>query len=104
MIRFLFRFIGLWLLAAGFIFVVYDGTKSIAGNALFLTKVQEVWSNVHQSSLAALKPMLEKYAAVLWDPGMTTLLDQPIALVLIVLGALLLLLGRKRKPLIGYGR
>ena len=104
MIRFLLRFIGLWLLAAGFIFVVYDGTKSIAGNALFLTKVQEVWSNVHQSSLAALKPMLEKYAVVLWDPGMTTLLDQPIALVLIVLGALLLLLGRKRKPLIGYGR
>ena len=104
MIRFLFRFIGLWLLAAGFIFVVYDGTKSIAGNALFLTKVQEVWSNVHQSSLVALKPMLEKYAAALWDPGMTTLLDQPIALVLIVLGALLLLLGRKRKPLIGYGR
>lgn len=104
MIRFLLRFVGLWLLAAGFIFVVYDGTKSIAGNALFLTKVQEVWSNVHQSSLAALKPTLEKYAAVLWDPGMTTLLDQPIALVLIVLGALLLLLGRKRKPLIGYGR
>jgi hypothetical protein len=104
MIRFLFRFLGLWLLAAGFIFVVYDGTKSIAGNALFLTKVQDVWSNVHQASLVALKPMLEKYATVLWDPGMTTLLDQPIALALGVLGALLLLLGRKKKPLIGYGR
>lgn len=104
MIRFLFRFLGLWLLAAGFIFVVYDGTKSIAGNALFLTKVQDVWSNVHQASLVALKPMLEKYATALWDPGMTTLLDQPIALALGVLGALLLLLGRKKKPLIGYGR
>jgi hypothetical protein len=104
MIRFVLRFIGLWLLAAGFIFVVYDGTKSIAANSLLLTKVQDVWSNVHQASLTALKPTLEKYSAALWDPGMTTLLDQPIALALGVLGALLLLLGRKKKPLIGYGR
>jgi hypothetical protein len=104
MIRFLLRFIGLWLLAAAFIFVVYDGTKSIAGNMLFLTKVQDVWGNVHQASLAALKPTLEGYATVLWDPLMTTLLNAPIALALGVLGALLLLLGRKKKPLIGYHR
>jgi len=104
MIRFLLRFIGLWLLAAGFIFVVYDGTKSIAANSLLLTKVNDVWSNVNQASLVALKPMLDKYSTTLWDPGMTTLLDQPIALALGVLGALLLLIGRKKKPLIGYGR
>lgn len=104
MIRFLLRFIGLWLLAAGFIFVVYDGTKSIAANSLLLTKVNDVWSNVNQASLVALKPMLDKYSTALWDPGMTTLLDQPIALALGVLGALLLLIGRKKKPLIGYGR
>ena len=104
MIRFLLRFIGLWLLAAGFIFVVYDGTKSIAGNGLFLTKVQDVWSNVNQASLAALKPTLEQYSTMLWDPVMTTLIEQPIALALGVLGAILLVLGRKKKPLIGYGR
>jgi len=104
MIRFLLRFLGLWILAAGFIFVVYDGTKSIAGNALFLTKVEDVWSNVHQASLLSLKPTLEGYASFLWDPVMTTLLDQPIALVLGVIGAILMLLGRKKKPLIGYGR
>ncbi len=104
MIRFLLRFLGLWTLAAAFIFVVYDGTKSIAGNALFLTKVEDVWSNVHQASLLALKPTLESYSTMLWDPVMTTLLEQPVALALGVLGAVLLLLGRKRKPLIGYGR
>ena len=37
MIRFLFRFIGLFCLAAAFVLVIYDGTKSIAGNQLFLT-------------------------------------------------------------------
>ncbi len=104
MIRFLLRFLGLWILAAGFIFLVYDGTKSIAGDALFLTRVQDVWGNVHQTSLQALKPTLEAYSTFLWNPVMTTLLDQPIALVLGVVGAVLMLLGRKKKPLIGYGR
>jgi hypothetical protein len=104
MIRFVLRFLGLWILAAGFIFLVYDGTKSIASNALFLTKVQDVWGNVHQASLQALRPTLEGYAKVLWNPIMTTLLEQPIALALGVLGAILMLLGRKKKPLIGYGR
>jgi ABC-type phosphate transport system permease subunit len=104
MIRFLLRFLGLWILAAGFIFLIYDGTKSIAGNALFLTKVQDVWGSVHQASLLSLKPKLMGISGVLWDPVMTTFLDQPIALVLGVLGALMMLLGRKKRPLIGYGR
>jgi hypothetical protein len=37
-------------------------------------------------------------------PGCVTVLDTPVALVLAILGALLLLLGRKKKPLIGYAR
>jgi hypothetical protein len=104
MIRFLLRFIGLWTLAAAFIFLVYDGTKSIASNALFFTHVKDVWGSVHQASLIALQPTLENIAGFLWDPGMTTLLDAPVAAVLFVLGAILVLLGRKRRPLIGYGR
>ena len=43
MIRFLFRFLGLICLAAAFILVVYDGTKSIAGNQLYFTSVQALW-------------------------------------------------------------
>src|SRR5262245_24454913 len=104
MIRFLFRFVGLWVLAAGFIFLIYDGTKSIAGNQLFLTKVQDVWGTVHQASLLALRPALEHYSGVLWDPAMKTFLDQPVALVLGILGAIMMLLGRKKRALIGYSR
>ena len=104
MIRFLLRFLGLWVLAAGFIFLVYDGTKSIAGNAVFLTRVQDVWGSVHQASLLAFKPMLQHYATVLWDPIGMTFLNLPISLGLAVLGALMMLAGRKKKPLIGYAR
>ena len=104
MIRFLMRVLGLWILAAGFIFLIYDGTKSIAGNALFLTRVQDVWGSMHQQSLLSLKPSIEKVAGVLWNPVMTTFLDQPVALVLGLLGAAMLVLGRKKRPLIGYGR
>jgi hypothetical protein len=104
MIRFFLRTIGLWLLAAGFVMLVYDGTKSIASEGLYFTRVEDFWTTLHQSSLTALKPMLEHYAAWLWTPAMTTFLRQPVLVVFVVLGILLMLLGRKKKPLIGYGR
>ncbi len=40
MIRFLFRFIGLLLLALAFIFVIYDGIQSISDGGLLFTKVE----------------------------------------------------------------
>lgn len=105
MIRFLFRFTGLWILAAAFIFLIYDGTKSIADRTnFFITKTSDVWSAVHQGSLTALKPLIENQAAWLWDPLTVTILRQPAWLVLGVLGVLLILVGRKKKPLIGYAR
>jgi len=105
MIRFLFRFVGLWILAAGFVFFVYDGTRSIAANALHMTKLGEIWNAVHSTSLQLLQPAIERHVAVwLWDPVILSVLTAPIWLVFGVLGALLILLGRKKKPLIGYAR
>jgi len=104
MIRFVLRFLGLWVLAVGFIFLIYDGTKSIAGNALFLTRVQDVWGSVHQASLLALQPSLEHLSPMLWNPVATTFLDWPVSLVFAAIGVILMLLGRKKRPLIGYGR
>jgi hypothetical protein len=105
MIRFLFRFIGLICLAAAFILVIYDGTKSIAGNNLYITNVQALWDLINATSLAQLKPLIQSYAhGMLWDPGMVTFLAAPSWAVLGVLGILCVLLGRKKKPLIGYAR
>lgn len=105
MIRFTFRFLGLWILAAAFIFLIYDGTKSIADRTdFFITRTSDVWSAVHQTSLAALQPLIEKQAAWLWDPVLVTVLAQPAWLVLAAIGIFLIVIGRKKKPLIGYGR
>ena len=106
MIRFVFRFVGLLCLALGFIFLVHDGTKSIADQTLYLSSVGSTWSNVHQSSLAALQPWVEQIAGKwIWQGGVQPyFLDQPVSLVLAVLGAILILLGRKKKKLIGYAR
>jgi hypothetical protein len=105
MIRFLFRFIGLICLAAAFILVIYDGTKSIAGNRLFMTSVRVLWELINAGSLQKLKPLIEPYASgFLWDPVMLAILAAPSWSLLGGFGILLLLLGRRKKPLIGYQR
>jgi len=105
MIRFLLRTLGLLFLAAAFIFLVYDGTKSIAANMLLYSKVDEVWSLLHTASLQQLQPLIEKKAPHwLWDPVVTTILNAPAIVAFGIVGAILLLLGRRKKPLIGYGR
>ena len=105
MIRFLLRFVGLLCLAAAFILVIYDGTKSIAGNTLFITNVQMLWELFSAASLSKVQPLLQPYAGgVLWDPGMTSFLATPSWAVLGILGVVLMLLGRRKKPLIGYSR
>jgi hypothetical protein len=105
MIRFLFRFIGLICLAAAFILVIYDGTKSIAGNRVFITSVRVLWDLINAGSLQKLKPLIEPYAGgFLWDPVMIAVLAAPSWSLLCGFGILLLLLGRRKKPLIGYQR
>ncbi len=59
MIRFLFRFIGLCLLALAFVFFVYDGTKTIANQSLIYMKVSDAWAIVDQGSLVKLQPAIE---------------------------------------------
>lgn len=105
MIRFLLRFIGLWLLAIAFVALIRDGTKTIAGSAVTVTKLGADWYNFHPSSLLLLQPAIERHVAEwLWNPVIQTVLEQPAWLVLGILGAVLVLLGRKKKPLIGYAR
>ena len=105
MIRFVFRFIGLWILAAGFVALVRDGTKSIAGNAFFVTKLVDDWNNIHGASLEQLKVLVERYAGPpTWELVTLYVLAAPTWLVLGIIGSLFILIGRKKKPLIGYGR
>ena len=104
MIRGFFRLVGLLLLAGGFIFMVYDGARFVADNTLHFTRFGQFWNDVHQSSQQALHAWVEGAAPWLWNSVVRVILDQPVFAVMGVLGILLMLLFRPRKPLIGYSR
>jgi hypothetical protein len=105
MIRFLLRVIGLLCLAAAFLLVIYDGTKSIAANSLVFTSLRALWELINAGSLAKLEPLIRPYAGgLLWDPGMVTVLAAPAWVVLSLFGIVFILLGRRKRPLIGYAR
>lgn len=105
MIRFVLRFIGLLLLALAFIFVVYDGIRSISDGGLIFTKTSYVWSVLNDSGMQSFRALVEQYTSRdTWQLVVMPVLDQPAAVISGVLGILLTLLGRKKKPLIGYAR
>ena len=101
MIRFLMRFIGLLSLALAFIFFVYDGTKSIADQRWYVTKVAQALAMPHQQSLTQARPTLEGLAPWLAGLVASNILNALMALVLVTIGTILVLLGRKRSPVIG---
>jgi hypothetical protein len=105
MIRFLLRFIGLLLLALAFIFVIYDGMKSIADRTFHATAINQFWIDIHGASLQAFQAAVERQAGPkVWQLVVQPVLDQPAAAVFAALGVLLIILGRKKRPLIGYAR
>jgi hypothetical protein len=104
MIRGFFRLVGLLLLAGGFVFMVYDGARWVADQNLRFTRFGEFWNDIHQSSQQSFRNMVEGAAPWLWNSVAKIILDQPVFAVMGVLGILLMLLFRPRKPLIGYSR
>jgi hypothetical protein len=104
MIRGFFRLVGLLLLAGAFIFMVYDGARWVADQTLRFTQFGQFWNDVHQSSQQAFRGWVESTAPWLWDSVVKLILDQPVFVVMGMLGILLMLLFRPRKPLIGYAR
>ena len=105
MIRSLFRLIGVIVLAAGFILLMYDGAKSIADTRIYIYKVGQLWTDIHAASLKSVEASIQSsMPAFVWDPLGRLLLDQPSWLFFGIVGTIFILLGRKRKPLIGYAR
>jgi hypothetical protein len=105
MIRFFLRFVGLLLLALAFIFLVYDGIRSISDGGILLTKASDIWNILNDRTLAAFQTWVEGHAgAKIWQAGIAPVLNQPASAVAGVLGVILTVMGRKKKPLIGYAR
>ena len=91
------------MLVGAFFAVIVDGTKSIADRTIYISKFSQAWAEIHQQSLQAAQASIEKHAAWLW-PVVQGALEQPTWLVLGAFGIIFILLGRKKKPLIGYAR
>ena len=104
MIRGFVRLVGLLLLACGFICMVYDGARWVADQSLQFTRFGQFWNDIHQSSQEAFKAWVMGMAPWLWASVVRWVLEQPVFAVLGGLGIILMLLGRPRKPLIGYSR
>ena len=68
MFRFLFGFTGLVLMTLSFLFVVYDCTKSIADQTIYISRVGPIWVNIHPNSLSAFEPAVERLAGA-WIRG-----------------------------------
>lgn len=100
--RFLLRFVGYLSVAAGFVALVIDGARSIANAGLRFTPVSEVLIAVVQGRYQLIQPAIERNIHPwLWDPVLLTVLRAPAAGAALVLGFMLLWLGRRPDEAIG---
>jgi hypothetical protein len=103
MFRFLARLIGLILVAAGFVGLVIDGTKSIANSKVQFTPLGELAFTLFPKQFPLIEPAVTRHVhPFLWDPVLLNLFLLPASVVGFVLGAVLLWLGQKPAEPIGY--
>jgi len=96
MIRFVLRFIGMWLLAGGFVALVLDGVRSIASSEIVLSPLGVTWFATSEESFAQFQTFVEtRLPAGTWETVMVPLMQAPLAAVLGVLGLILMLIGRR---------
>lgn len=104
MLRLLTRFIGLLLLAGGFIALIVDGTRSIAGGELLVTSLRRGAASLFPALYQALQTSVEEKSAFLWDPVLTTLMLAPVSVALGGIGAALILLSHRQDESLRYWR
>lgn len=104
MLRLLARFIGFLLLAVGFMALIVDGTRSIAGGGLMVTTLRWGASEAAPALYQAAEASIKSRSAFLWDPVLTTLMLLPVSVALGGLGALMIVLSHKREATNRYWR
>jgi hypothetical protein len=103
MLRFLARATGLLLLAAGFVGLVIDATRSIANSRVSFTPLGELAFTLFPKSFPILEPAVTRHVhPFLWDPILLNFFLLPASVVGFALGAILLWLGQKPAEPIGY--
>ena len=94
--RLVLRILGTWLIGLALIFLVVDGTKSLAANALVFTSLGETWTQLHAPSLEAVSGFFQsRFFADLLATALDALLGYPAFAVLGVPGIVIALMGRR---------
>jgi hypothetical protein len=94
--RLILRILGTWLIGLALIFLVVDGTKSLAANAFVFTSLGQAWTQLHTPSLEAVSGFFQsRFFAELLAVALNALLAYPAFAVLGVPGIVLALMGRR---------
>jgi hypothetical protein len=99
MIAFLTRVAGLILFAVAILALITDGIRSIAADAFIYTPLQDSWTRLSDSSLAATRSFVEgQLGAEVWSSLAATVLGWPSFAVIGLPGLALMLVGARRRP------
>jgi hypothetical protein len=103
MFRLFLRILGLCLLAAAFVSLIVDATRSITSGTVYLTSIGESLMALLPVKFVLARDFLERHAPpVVWDPILVHLLRVPQWLALGVIGGLAARLGSKPAPKFGF--
>ena len=101
--RWLSRFLGLLLAAGAFVAFVIDGTRSIADDTIRVEPISTLWINFNEAGHAAFRAAVERdLSPLVWERLVQPMLSMPVFVVLALLAALFLFLGRRPRSRIGY--
>jgi hypothetical protein len=97
----MFRVLSILFFLAGLVVLAVDLYSNVTmDGTLRLAALGDWWAWIHRDSLLLLQPAVERHISpVLWDPGIQTILEWPLAVELGVLGAICWLLRRRKRPL-----
>ncbi len=97
LLKFLFRLLGLALLAVAIISGISDASTSIAQSQVQLQPLGQLLFNLFPDTFPILQPAIERHVhPALWDPVLLTLMTWPVWAVLAPLGLAFLWLGARR--------
>ena len=94
MLRFVFRLVGLLLLAGAFAAAVMDGARSLADQQLALTSAGVALGRLIPAKMAALPGLASKAHPLLWDPILLNVLYVPAFIDLAVIGLIFMAFSR----------
>lgn len=100
MIRFLFRFAAMLSLAVAVIMAVLDTTRSVVASQIVMTPLKTSWNAVSPDTLVSFETFVRgKLHPLVWDMGLSWVIDQPGFILFALLAFLLYCVGYRRQPL-----